>query len=66
METLTDPTSPMSLSPANLSISKTKVPTGYFMPPPGNFNQPDITANFNGEGLNILQTNFGRDGRRNS
>ena len=36
-QTLSDPTSPMPLSPANLLTSKTKV----FMPPPGNFDQPD-------------------------
>ena len=65
-ETLSDPTSTISLSPANLLISKTKVPPGYFMPPPGNFNQTEITSNFDKEGLNILQTNFGRDGRTNS
>ena len=37
IETLSDPPSPMPLSPANLLTSKTKV-----MSPPGNFDQPCI------------------------
>ena len=37
-ETLSDPTSPKSLSSANLLTLKTRV----LMPPPGNFDQPDI------------------------
>ena len=38
IETLSDPSRPMPLSSANLLTSKTKV----IMPPPGNFDQPDI------------------------
>ena len=37
-ETLSDTTSPKSLSSANLLTLKTRV----VMPPPGNFDQPDI------------------------
>ena len=38
IETLSDPSRPMPLSSANLLTAKTKV----IMPPPGNFDQPDI------------------------
>ena len=65
IETLSHPTNPMPLSPANLSTSKTKVPPGSYHHLVTSINLI-FTADFDGEGLNILRTNFGRDGRTNS
>ena len=64
IETLNDPTSPMPLSPANLLTSKTKI----IIPPPDNFNQPDIYSQRQWRRIQegfILRTNFGQGGKAN-
>ena len=64
IETLNDPTSPMPLSPANLLTSKTKI----IIPPPDNFNQPDIYSRRQWRRIQegfILRTNFGQGGKAN-